>query len=136
MQMTLPRHFSTGNGQRLALDAPRSALLSVHSRQTGDGRPVSPKRAGKSLSGDAGAYAGGARAFPEERESQLETLQLIDSMLDGLNGKTREAFLLSQLDGLTYSEIALKLGISVSSVKKYMAKAIEHCLLFRLEHGL
>ncbi|HDI4958939.1 TPA: sigma-70 family RNA polymerase sigma factor [Salmonella enterica] len=73
---------------------------------------------------------------PEERESQLETLQLIDSMLDGLNGKTREAFLLSQLDGLTYSEIALKLGISVSSVKKYMAKAIEHCLLFRLEHGL
>lgn len=73
---------------------------------------------------------------PEERESQLETLQLIDSMLDGLSGKTREAFLLSQLDGLTYGEIALKLGISVSSVKKYMAKAIEHCLLFRLEQGL
>ncbi len=39
-------------------------------------------------------------------------------MLDGLNGKTREAFLLSQLDGLTYSEIAHKLGVSVSSVKK------------------
>ncbi|HFJ2722931.1 TPA: ferric citrate uptake sigma factor FecI [Klebsiella pneumoniae] len=73
---------------------------------------------------------------PEEHESQLETLQLIDRMLDGLKGKTREAFLLSQLDGLTYSEIALKLGVSVSSVKKYVAKAIEHCLLFRLEHGL
>ena len=73
---------------------------------------------------------------PEERESQLETLQLIDSMLDGLNGNTREAFLLSQLEGLKYSEIALKLGVSVSSVKKYVAKAIEHCLLFRLEHGL
>ena len=41
------------------------------------------------------------RPSPEERESQLETLQLVDSMLDGLNGKTREAFLLSQLDGLT-----------------------------------
>lgn len=73
---------------------------------------------------------------PEERESQLEALQLVDSMLDGLNGKTREAFLLSQLEGLTYSEIALKLGISVSSVKKYMAKAVENCLLFRLEYGL
>lgn len=73
---------------------------------------------------------------PEERESQLETLQLIDTMLDGLSGKTREAFLLSQLDGLKYSEIALQLGVSVSSVKKYVAKAIEHCLLFRLEHGL
>jgi hypothetical protein len=43
-------------------------------------------------------------------------------MLDGLNGKTREAFLLSQLDGLTYSEIAHKLGVSVSSVKKYVRK--------------
>lgn len=78
----------------------------------------------------------GVAPSPEERESQLETLQLVDSMLDGLNGKTREAFLLSQLDGLTYSEIAHKLGVSVSSVKKYVAKAVEHCLLFRLEHGL
>ncbi|MBM3071514.1 sigma-70 family RNA polymerase sigma factor [Enterobacter sp. RHBSTW-00994] len=73
---------------------------------------------------------------PEERESQLETLQLIDTMLDGLSGKTREAFLLSQLEGLTYSDIAQRLGVSVSSVKKYVARAIEHCLLFRLEHGL
>ena len=81
------------------------------------------------------APEGGAPS-PEEREGQLETLQLLDSMLDGLNGKTREAFLLSQLDGLTYSEIAHKLGVSISSVKKYVAKAVEHCLLFRLEYGL
>ena len=40
------------------------------------------------------------------------------------------------LDGLTYSEIAHKLGVSISSVKKYVAKAVEHCLLFRLEYGL
>lgn len=73
---------------------------------------------------------------PEARESQLETLQLIDNMLDGLSIKAREAFLLSQLEGLTYSEIALKLSVSVSSVKKYVARAVEHCLLFRLEHGL
>jgi RNA polymerase sigma-70 factor (ECF subfamily) len=108
----------------------------VHYRQTRDGRFIPPKRAGKNVSGDAGAYAGGMAPSPEERESQLETLQLIDTMLDGLSGKTREAFLLSQLDGLKYSEIALQLGVSVSSVKKYVAKAIEHCLLFRLEHGL
>ncbi len=129
-------HFFAGNEQRNALDDPRSSLFPVHYRQTRDGGPVSPKRAGKSVSGDAGAYAGGVAPSPEERESQLETLQLVDSMLDGLNGKTREAFLLSQLDGLTYSEIAHKLGVSVSSVKKYVAKAVEHCLLFRLEHGL
>lgn len=64
----------------------------------------------------------GGAPSPEERESQLETLQLLDSMLDGLNGKTREAFLLSQLDGLTYSEIAHKLGVSISSVKNTWRK--------------
>lgn len=73
---------------------------------------------------------------PELRHAQLETLQQIDLMLDGLNGKVRQAFLLSQLEGLSYNDIALRLSVSVSSVKKYMAKAIEHCLLFRLEQGL
>lgn len=73
---------------------------------------------------------------PELRQSQLELLQQIDAMLDGLNVKTREAFLFSQLEGLTYAEIAIRLSVSVSSVKKYMAKATEHCLLFRLENGL
>ena len=72
---------------------------------------------------------------PEQQQSQLETLQLVDQMLDGLGNKARQAFLLSQLDNLTYAEIAQQLSVSVSSVKKYMAKAIEHCLLFRLEHG-
>lgn len=73
---------------------------------------------------------------PELQQSQLETLQQIDAMLDGLNRKAREAFLLSQLEGLTYAEIAVRLGVSVSSIKKYIAKATEHCLLFRLENGL
>jgi RNA polymerase sigma factor (sigma-70 family) len=73
---------------------------------------------------------------PEVRQSQLETLQLLDQMLDGLGSKAREAFLLSQLEGMTYSDIATRLGVSASSVKKYVAKAMEHCLLFRLEHEL
>ncbi|NRN28165.1 ferric citrate uptake sigma factor FecI [Photorhabdus heterorhabditis] len=73
---------------------------------------------------------------PEIRQCQLETLQQIDQMIDGLSSKTRQAFLLSQLENLTYSDIAARLNVSVSSVKKYMAKATEHCLLFRLEHEL
>lgn len=72
----------------------------------------------------------------EERQLHLEALQLVDQMLDGLSRKTRNAFLLSQFDGLTYSEIASRLNVSVSSVKKYVAKATMHCLLFRQEYGL
>jgi RNA polymerase sigma-19 factor, ECF subfamily len=69
---------------------------------------------------------------PEQRTILIETLCEIDAMLDALGEKARQIFLLSQLDGLTYPEIATHMNLSVSSVKKYMAKAIEHCLLFSL----
>ncbi|AOY00439.1 sigma-70 family RNA polymerase sigma factor [Jeongeupia sp. USM3] len=71
---------------------------------------------------------------PEERALLLETLVEIDAMLDRLNPRARQAFLLSQLEGLSYADIAARLEVSVSSVKKYMAKAIEHCLLFQHEY--
>lgn len=68
----------------------------------------------------------------EERTIVIETLCEIDAMLDALGEKPRQAFLMSQLDGLTYQEIAERMHLSVSSIKKYMARAIEHCLLFSL----
>jgi RNA polymerase sigma factor (sigma-70 family) len=64
----------------------------------------------------------------EERAILLETILEIDRMLDGLGTKLRQAFLLSQLDGLSHAEIAAEMGVSVSSVKKYMQKAVLHCL--------
>ncbi|CAI0830715.1 RNA polymerase subunit sigma-24 [Serratia marcescens] len=73
---------------------------------------------------------------PEQRQSLLDSLQQIDAMLDGLGPKVKQAFLLSQLEGLGYADIAARLGVSVSSVKKYMAKATEHCLLFSLENDV
>ncbi|WGL79095.1 ferric citrate uptake sigma factor FecI [Serratia marcescens] len=73
---------------------------------------------------------------PEQRQSLLDSLQQIDAMLDGLGPKVKQAFLLSQLEGLGYTDIAARLGVSVSSVKKYMAKATEHCLLFSQENDV
>ncbi|KHK49834.1 RNA polymerase sigma factor [Ralstonia sp. A12] len=66
---------------------------------------------------------------PEERALMLETLITIDSVLDGLSVKARSAFLYSQLDGLTYPEIATRLGVSVRMVQKYMTQAIRLCYL-------
>lgn len=66
---------------------------------------------------------------PEERLLALETLCRIDAMLDRLNPKARTAFLLSQLDGLGYTEIAAQLKVSQRMVKKYMAQAMLQCLL-------
>lgn len=64
---------------------------------------------------------------PEERATVLETLLEIDRLLDGLPAKARRAFLLSQLEGLTYAEIAAQLGVSVSMVKQYMLRATQQC---------
>lgn len=69
---------------------------------------------------------------PEERLLILQTLHEIDAMLDGLSDQARRAFLLSQLEGLTYDEIALRLEVSTRTVKRYMALAFEQCLLTML----
>ncbi|PAU75304.1 sigma-70 family RNA polymerase sigma factor [Halomonas salipaludis] len=73
---------------------------------------------------------------PEEQAIVLEALHELDAMLSGLGSKVRRAFLLSQLQGMRYADIARELGVSLSSVKKYMAKATESCLLYALEAEL
>jgi len=69
---------------------------------------------------------------PEQRWQVLETLHALDQLLDGLPAKVRRAFLLSQLEGLGYREIAERLKVTERSVKRYMAQAYEHCLLAEL----
>ena len=65
---------------------------------------------------------------PEERALILDSLLAIDALLDGLPTKARQAFLMSQLEGLKYAEIAERLGVSLSMVKKYMLQAMTHCM--------
>ncbi|MGE4408664.1 sigma-70 family RNA polymerase sigma factor, partial [Pseudomonas sp.] len=65
---------------------------------------------------------------PEQRLLVLETLHEIDAMLDSLPGRVRRAFLLSQIDGMKYEAIAVELGVSLGSVKRYMQQAFRHCL--------
>ncbi|WP_028633829.1 sigma-70 family RNA polymerase sigma factor [Pseudomonas parafulva] len=70
---------------------------------------------------------------PEQRWVLLETLQALDELLDGLKPAVRKAFLWSQLEGLGYAEIGVRLGVCERSVKRYMAQAYEHCLLAELQ---
>lgn len=66
---------------------------------------------------------------PEQQFIILETLQEIDAMLDGLQPKVRAAFLLAQLEGLNYLEVAQRLDISERTVKRYMVQAMARCIL-------
>lgn len=63
----------------------------------------------------------------ETRALILETLVQIDAMLDRMPDNVRSAFLLSQFEGLSYAQIAERLGVTVSSVQKYMTRAIQAC---------
>ncbi|WP_028602084.1 sigma-70 family RNA polymerase sigma factor [Ottowia thiooxydans] len=63
----------------------------------------------------------------ETRAILLETLIEIDRRLDGLKMPVRQAFLLSQLDGLTQPQIAAELGVSLATVQRYIAKAVQQC---------
>lgn len=65
----------------------------------------------------------------EQRLMVLQTLREVDALLAALPDKARIAFLLSQLDGLTYEQIGVEMGVSVRTVKRYMAEAFKHCIL-------
>ncbi len=65
---------------------------------------------------------------PEQQLLIVETLLRIDVMLHAMPGPTREIFLLAQLDGLGYAEIAARLELSLITVKRHMHKAFIACM--------
>ncbi len=66
---------------------------------------------------------------PEESQCIIETLLELDRLLDHLGERSKEIFLLAQLDGLSYVAIAKQLSISVTTVRKHFIRAMSQCLL-------
>lgn len=60
------------------------------------------------------------------------SLELLKRALIGLPPKRRLAFMLSRFEGLTYPEVAARMGISVKMVEKHISKAL---LAFRAAVG-
>jgi RNA polymerase sigma-19 factor, ECF subfamily len=56
-----------------------------------------------------------------------QSLLLVDRALNDLSPNARRAFIYSQVDGLTYAEIAEKLAVSISMVRKYIGHALTEC---------
>jgi len=65
---------------------------------------------------------------PEERLVFIEALMHIDRLFVGLKPNVRRVFLLSRLEGMTYPEISIKLGVSLRTVESHMAEALRHIL--------
>lgn len=70
----------------------------------------------------------------ETRAMVTQALMEIDNMLKQLPKKVRQAFLLRKIDGLSYKDIARQLDVSISSVEKYVARALAACYLYTLTH--
>jgi RNA polymerase sigma factor (sigma-70 family) len=66
---------------------------------------------------------------PEHQELILETLYEIDAALDSLPSDVRQAFLLAQLEGMKYRDIAARLAVSEITIKRYIKRALVQCML-------
>ncbi len=71
----------------------------------------------------------GLHISPEEHAIIVETFCEIDAMLQRLPEKVANAFMLAQIEGLTYKQIAEQMNVSERTVKSYMAKAMLECIL-------
>ncbi len=70
------------------------------------------------------------RASPrstEHRAGRREQLQMLLLAVNKLPPKCRSAFVLRMIDGLSQQEIAERLGISVSTVEKHLARGLRLC---------
>jgi len=67
----------------------------------------------------------GFELSPEDRACLLEALVEIDRLLNGLPVLVKRTFLLTQLDELKHAEVAATLGISITTVKRHLARAGE-----------
>ncbi|MFJ1299218.1 sigma-70 family RNA polymerase sigma factor [Pseudomonadota bacterium AL_CKDN230030165-1A_HGKHYDSX7] len=64
---------------------------------------------------------------PEAHALVLEALNAVCRMLEQLPLRARRVFVLAQVEGLPYRDIAQQLDISVAAVQRDIVKAWEHC---------
>ena len=62
--------------------------------------------------------------LPEEELAAQSSLNLVIRTLETIEPRTREAFLLHRIDGLTYAQIARQMALSVSAIEKHIAWAM------------
>jgi RNA polymerase sigma-70 factor (ECF subfamily) len=61
---------------------------------------------------------------PERVFDSRQSLTNVIAVLEQLDERTRDAFILHRLEGMKHAQIAELLGVSVSSVEKYIIKAL------------
>jgi RNA polymerase sigma factor (sigma-70 family) len=64
---------------------------------------------------------------PEQILGARQKLNAMYAAVDELPLKVKQAFLLHRRSGMSYTDIAREMDVSVSSVEKYILQALKHC---------
>ncbi len=64
---------------------------------------------------------------PESTYMARRALERIARALDELPATCRKVFLLVRYEGLSYGEVAARIGVNERTVYRYVARALEHC---------
>ena len=119
-QDTYVRLLGREEGEIRAIREPRALLMTI---AQGLAANLYRKRCVEQAYLDALALLPGpVAASAEHRAIVLETLVEIDRLLGRL--PVRQAFLLSQIDGMKQADIAAELGLSVPTVRRHIARAV------------
>ncbi|MBB5756482.1 RNA polymerase sigma-70 factor (ECF subfamily) [Methylorubrum rhodinum] len=116
-----------------AIREPRAMMTTVARRLICDARRRDDLR--RSYEAELAALPEALEISAEERLVVVQALQAIDAMLATLSDKARRAFLLSQVEGAAYADIAAELGVSVSMVRKYVAQGLRATYLATAQQG-
>ena len=71
----------------------------------------------------------------EDKALIIETLWAVDKALDDLGPRTKGIFMMSQVEGLTYQQIAQQLKVSLTTVKKHMIRAFTECSMLMAQRS-
>ena len=109
---------------RHAVDSPAALLYHVAERVAADfSRRAQSRQAGAHCTLDEIELASDEPS-PEQLASAEQDLTQLVNALERLSPRCQDVFVLSRMEGLSYPQIAMRCGISVKMVEKYMSRAL------------
>lgn len=112
---------------------PRAMMTTIARRLIYDARRRNDLR--RAYEAELAALPEASEISAEERLIVVQALEAVEAMLATLPVKARTAFLMSQLDGMRYADIAAELKVSVSMVRKYVAQGFRAAYLANARQG-
>ncbi len=68
----------------------------------------------------------GTQLCPQRIHEAVDELKRVETAIAGLRPVCRQAFLMHRFKGMSYNDIAKVMGVSVSSVEKYILETLKH----------